>query len=421
MNKHTQTFCPLPFMNISSGTSGIGIVCCKGDVPVLSGKSVTWKETDGLHSYFNSEGYKKLRFEMLRGGKPSHCRQCFKQEEAGVRSIRKQLNEELSDHIDSLIEGTRSDGHIDDPQILQIEMAFGNTCNLRCRMCNPWASFLVAKDWQKIGRTFDYNYFKKLNQSAWHLSPKSLNLIKQALPTVQKIMIAGGEPMILEGHRQILRMIIDEGHAHRIHLRYHSNQTVIPKELVKLWEQFKEVVFFCSIEANGILNDYIRYPSRWERLEQNIHMLDEIAGQQKNFVIRICSTFQVYNVPRIPEFLDYLRYAGFKNICRFPHFSWVTGPRWCSPTVFPSPFKEDMADRILKKIDEHEKFFLSYNERHRDITVEMIQTLRELTHMMKSEPSLEKGIDEFVQETKKFDRVQNQSIANILPEMSQFF
>ena len=223
------------------------------------------------------------------------------------------------------------------------------------------------------------------------------NLIKESISSVRTIFFTGGEPTIIKEHFQILKMIIEENHANHITIRYNSNQTIISKELIDIWKKFEKIEFNCSVEGHGALNDYIRYPTRWKKLEKNIYYLDEIAsGKEINLKIEIHTTFQAYNVPKIPDLLDYLRYANFKNVHRFPRFIWVESPKWLSPNIFPSNFKEKMALNILKKIDQHEEFFLAYNESHAHWNYKRIGILRNFVKMMKSPVEYRKSVNQGV-------------------------
>ena len=111
------------------------------------------------------------------------------------------------------------------------------------------------------------------------------------------------------------------------------------------------MVFNCSIEAHGELNDYIRYLSQWKNLEKNIYFLDNLSYERKNMEVYIHSTLQAYNVMRIPELLEYLRCADFKNIARFPFFIWVKNPEWLAPSVFPKKMRYEITDRILESFE----------------------------------------------------------------------
>ena len=418
-----KTFCPLPWNHISSNPSGGGRICCDGYEMLKNdqGKQALWKNSKSLHSYFNSQDYKKIRLEMLKGLRPSHCFHCFNQEDHGVKSMRLQFIDQYQSDIEEMIKRTNPDGSIDQPKINYIDMALGNNCNLKCRMCSPWNSYLIGKDWKKMGKPYDEVGAKKVLQDKWYASPNTFQMIKSALPDVRAIFTTGGEPMLIKEHLDILEMIIEEGHAHHILLRYNSNQTVIPKKIVQLWKHFQTVTFNCSIEAVGELNNYIRYPSKWEKLEKNIYFLDNLSYENKNIEIYIHSTLQAYNVTKIPELLNYLRHANFKSIGRFPFFILVRIPEWLSPAIFPKEKRNEIANKILESVKEHEDFFMNYNPAHRVWSYKRIQILKEFCEMIRNDDTQEKHFEQFIKETKAHDALRKQSVLDALPELEIYF
>ena len=418
-----KTFCPLLWRHISANTMGIGVVCCcsfemlKND----DDKMAFWKDSNSLFSYFNSKSHKKIRLKMLKGERPSHCAYCFSQEDHGVKSLRLQFIDQYQSDLKEMIASTNADGSIDNPKIDYVDMSLGNKCNLKCRMCHPYSSYIIGKDWQKMGKVYDEGIAKRILKDKWYASTSTLKMLKEALPDVKVILSTGGEPMLVKEHLRLLEMIIEEGHAHHIQLRYSSNYVTIPKEILELWKPFQEVHFYCSIEAYGKLNNYIRYPSKWENLEKSMYFLDNLFHEYDNIKICIHTTFQAYNVIKIPELLNYLRYADFKSLHRFPSFIWIKVPKWCSPALFPKKMRYRMADKILETLKRHEDFFLSYNKVHQNWSRNKMQILKGFCQMMKNDNTQERHICRFIEETKKHDRLRKQSVLDVLPELEAYF
>ena len=418
-----KTFCPLPWNHISANTSGCGRVCCEGFELLKNdqGKNTLWKETNGLYSYFNSEDYKKIRRQMLNGERPKHCVHCFNQEDHGVKSVRMQYIDGYKSDIEEMTKNTNQDGSIDKPKITYVDMSIGNKCNLKCRMCSPGVSYIIGKDWQKMGIDYDEANCKRILEDKWYASSNTFRILKEALPHIRVIFTAGGEPMIIKEHLKMLEMIIEEGHAGHILLRYNSNQTLIPERIVSLWKYFEKIVFNCSVEASGFVNDYIRYPSKWENLEKNIYFLDKLSTEQTNLEVYIHTTLQAYNIAHIPALLKYLRNSDFKNIWRFPFFIWVKDPQWLTPSLLPKKIRYEMIDGVLESLDENERFFLSYNKSHSGWSRERIKILKSFCEMIKNDDSHEKHLPEFIQKTKQLDKIRNQSVLDILPELKSYF
>ena len=427
MKPNLKTFCPLPWMHIMAKPNGAGELCCKSGrfLKDSKGQRIFWKNVRSLHSYFNSEDYKKVRLQMLNGERPDSCSPCFHQEDYGVRSKRQQALYRYGSSkkiINSLVESTNPDGSIDQPHILYLDMALSNKCNLRCRMCTPWNSHLIGQDWEKMKKTFDGKSIRKIAQDKWYSSSNCVHLIHETLPSLQVMHITGGEPLLLKEHLQMLEMIVEKGHADHILLRYNTNQTIIPDKVVSLWKFFKEVEINCSIEAFGKLNDYIRYPSKWSKLEKNMYYLDELSFQNPHIRIYIHTTVQVYNVLGIPKFLNWLRKADFKALYRFPYFIWVRTPEWLCPGVYPKNFRNKIIDKILESLDLHEDFFLNYNKgAHYDYSRDKMKILRGFSEMIRQDSSQEKHFETFIKETKAHDVLRNQSVTRVLPELKPFF
>ena len=94
---------------------------------------------------------------MLRGEQPAQCVACFDQERKGGYSHRQAALNEYGTYkkiIDFLIGSTNLDGSIEHPRFLYFDMTLGNQCNLKCRMCHPWSSYLIGQDWKQMGKIF---------------------------------------------------------------------------------------------------------------------------------------------------------------------------------------------------------------------------------------------------------------------------
>ena len=108
--------------------------------------------------------------------------------------------------------------------------------------------------WKRLGENGPGSMMRLVIEECWrdrwYASSNTLQMIREALPHVRAIFTTGGEPMLIKEHLKILEMIIEEGHADHILLRYNSNQTVIPKKIVELWKHFQTVVFNCSVEGS---------------------------------------------------------------------------------------------------------------------------------------------------------------------------
>jgi sulfatase maturation enzyme AslB (radical SAM superfamily) len=161
---------------------------------------------------------------------------------------------------------------------------------------------------------------------------------------MQQIYFAGGESLIIDEHYEILEEAIRQGIAGDLELRYNSNGVEWRDDLFELWKHFKLVRFHYSIDSIEQMNDYIRYPSNWNRQREVFHILDRETSD--NVEITIACAVQALNVYYLPDFIEWKLKEGFRKINMWPfgaggisqHF--VYWPAHLNVKVLPAWFKQ---------------------------------------------------------------------------------
>jgi hypothetical protein len=121
-----------------------------------------------------------------------------------------------------------------------------------------------------------------------------------------------------------------------ITLKYNTNLTNIPERMLDLWKNFKKIKVNASIDAVGDLNRYIRYPSSWEEITNNLDMLNNIPNVQ----IQIHTTVQMYNIFDLHNILVYFKdYNHFLNI--------LNHPKYLNIRVLNKEHKQKIVNRLL--------------------------------------------------------------------------
>jgi sulfatase maturation enzyme AslB (radical SAM superfamily) len=95
----------------------------------------------------------------------------------------------------------------------------------------------------------------------WHENPDFWKELYAQIPNLRQVYFAGGEPLMIKEHKTFLEEIIRQGYADKISIRYNTNGLLLNEEIIELWTKFKKVKVGFSIDAIGIKNYYIRYPS----------------------------------------------------------------------------------------------------------------------------------------------------------------
>jgi hypothetical protein len=142
------------------------------------------------------------------------------------------------------------------------------------------------------------------------------------------------------------------GESNHISLRYHTNATIMNKDLIKKWENFDNVEVMLSIDAYSIRNDYIRYPSKWKDVLETMKLLEESPD---NVFPKINTTVSLLNVFYLNEFAQWMIQQNFKKISKDGHDgiffpSLLHYPEYLSVTAL----RGDMKNRVVEELS---KFF----------------------------------------------------------------
>jgi len=333
-----NTFCILPWMHLATNASGNLRVCCNS----TPGKNFVTKEDgtpyklhkDDLEEAWNSEVYKVIREQLLNGERPEMCTRCFREEDVGIKSARQAWNEKWKEDIKYTV-----DAPFD---IKYVDLRLGNLCNLKCRMCNPYASSMWVKEWALVDEALSPSEYERLSNMTWPEKEKTWENLFSIANTVEEIYLTGGEPTIIKEQHRLLDYFIDNGTAKNIKLKYNTNLTNVPKHLLDKWKQFKRVQLNCSIDAVGKLDRYIRHPSNWETIERNF----EAIRQLENANIEIHCTVQMYNILRLHELIEWAKPYGHKI-----YLNILNHPDYLNIRVLPEELKQQAKQNLQAHLD----------------------------------------------------------------------
>ena len=350
-DRNSPTTCVLPWIQVSTKTDGRLQLCCfsdpeANDIVDDNQKPVYIQNISDYEEFWNNTQLKELRRQMIRGERPQLCEGCYRVDDSGARSSRQQKNIDFEKSYLQIPDITKEDGSAPvQPRYLDIRLA--NICNLRCRMCNPYSSNSWVDDWKSIftfseKATAGLDQLKSLKWTELELFWKTL---EKYSGTIEQVFFAGGEPALIQQQYQFLNNLIEQGRAEEISLSYTTNLTHLPEKLLELWSRFKEIRIFGSLDAYGDLNHYIRYPTRWEDVDQNLQRLDRMADTHPQMSIQITSTLQVFNAFQFHHLTDYLQ--GFKYVHRLPEMTALYTPDYLDLRVLPLELKQE-AQRQLE-------------------------------------------------------------------------
>ncbi len=442
----SDTWCPLPWLGMGVRSVGDLRYCChaqsspeRGLLRDKNGNCLNLKD-NLLATGKNAPLLKDVRLSMLKGERHSGCGRCYREEDAGIFSRRQSEQVTWSEHnIELFRRHTDEDGTISEDlfPLRYLDLRFGNRCNLKCRMCGPTESDkwydLTPKVWN--GTTTFKDGHRKLNivqnekgqyglevdPYQWYESKKFWTELEKYLPRLQRIYLAGGEPLLIEAQFDFLQKCINLGYAQNIILEYNSNITALTPKILKIWSQFRKIEIGMSIDGVGAINDYIRTGSQWQKIAQNLNTLDQADGF---FKLWWACTVQIYNMVHLPETMRWILENNFERINQSkkgreiltPHP--LSHPAFLAVTTFPQASKlkiKELFEKEKVKIAEELGLVDGQNNEKRDREIARFQSvLDNYVNIMFSKDTSDLK-EKFWVYTEKLDRIHGVSLSDVSP------
>lgn len=393
-----------------------------------------------LNEARNAPLLKNVRSHMLKGQWHPACVRCQREERAGLRSRRIYENEIWSEHVDTaqLQEATALDGHLNPSAspTYYMDIRFGNKCNLSCRSCGPTDSSAWYRDHVAVwGAGFEESsqkielvkqggrYLPSPNPYDWHESSTFWQQMSDRSGEIRHLYLVGGEPLLIERHYEFLEECVRKGVSDNIILEYNSNITTLPDRVWDLWAQFKQVKIGASIDGVGALNDYIRYPSRWDKIEANLKRLSQAP---KNIKVWWAATVMIYNIYSLPDIMKWVIAQNFHSVndkrwqpILTPHP--LHRPFYLSAQALPLDVKERVAQKFQEELPAIEQTIL--NSAHTETRKQaMLKNAPKLLDQYKRFMYQEDRTSElrlFWFYTKRLDEVRGQSFEQACPELAE--
>ncbi len=416
---NSPTFCTLAWTGLSVSPSGSVTPCCLYEDSIKTDQKSHRIYKDDISTFYNGSFMKDIRRKMLNNEFLDGCKQCYESEKYGGISLRKRANADEWDCIE--------DYGLDEDYIPQsIDLKLNNTCNLKCRMCQPRDSIQIYSEFSKIMENdpnFKYFQNSKLTDPElqidlkdvpnWENDESFFDQIRSALPGMRKLSIVGGEPLILDSLYKLLDLIVESGHSKHIFLVITTNLMTLRRDRIKeYFSQFEEILIQISLDAVGRELSYIRHPSDFKKIEKNFRDLYDHPKVNDSVTLCFALTSQLYNAIYIVDvfkFVEALLKEGILLSDQALAFTYLTYPRHLDIKNLPDKLRKV----AIKELEEFEKSstMLIKQESFR-------QGFNQLLHTIKNEKNSDrkKLLNEFLYYSNTLDKQRNQSLQEALPD-----
>jgi MoaA/NifB/PqqE/SkfB family radical SAM enzyme len=395
----SKVFCIYPWIHLNANPDGKAYPCCMTDHhhPVGNCKTST------LSEIWNGDSMKKVRLDMLSEKPLEGCRRCYEQEESGFFSGRQSANKHHGHNV-KLVKETKPDGYLDRFEMSYWDIRYSNLCNLKCRSCghiysSQWyqdQARLAGPEWASQNRVL--NFAGRDKTDMW-------NQLIDHIDHVEQIYFAGGEPMLMDEHYNILDELDRRG-RYDVRLIYNTNFThtqLKDRTVFDYWKKFNSVSVGASLDGSEHYAEYIRKGTDWEEVERNrIEMLRVCP----NVDFYVSSTLSIMNAWHLPDFHKNWVERG---LIRAQDFN-------INILMDPPHYRIDIATAKYKNIIK-QKF-----EQHLE-WLRPVDQLRRATVGYESAIKFmyatnnEHLIDQFWDKTHQLDEIRKEHILTIIPEL----
>jgi len=320
-----------------------------------------------LDTVWNSDHVKQTRLKMIQGETIPECIKCVEQESRGYASMRTTIDKEKN-----FVE-TKSDGSVR-IKPYNMELHYGNMCNLKCRMCSQNYSNQIGKELLEIGNKdkefLDWvikasgnvnNWTNNLSvEYTWFQNDKTKNKLNSFVSkNITDLTVIGGEPTIIPEFYELFDYCDQQNTLKEKHFIIVTNLTNTHPKMLERLPKLKKWTIWASLDGIGERTEYIRYPSNWNKINENLLTYKSLLKKYNNGNIIFSPAIQLLNIDRLDEMLEwFIDFSDGKwgNSFGVSWLAQVWYPRICNYDIAPRDYRLKVADKLEKKID----FFKNY-------------------------------------------------------------
>lgn len=334
-------YCSLLWSHLSNEPGGTVRTCCiaKERIKDEFGRDYNLGQ-DKMLDILQSSRMREYRNQIREGIDIPNCETCWIDEANGKESKRQQYNNYYKQWYghDAIAWDEEPD------KILDVQLIFDNTCNLKCRSCNanysskwkeeaddrsiPYWETTAEIDMNDIERS---EFWKDMDRWTEH---------------VLRLEIMGGEPFYMKEFKKFVDFLIDTGRSKNIALTLSTNGTIADKNFLdKMAKNFKDIAFSVSIDGIEEHFTYLRHPGKWSIVKDNLDYYYQLHNSEYPVFVQITHTVSALNILYLPEFHNYFEqnYPNFKIWNNAVHY-----PKWICAGVLPMKAKKQIADKLLR-------------------------------------------------------------------------
>jgi sulfatase maturation enzyme AslB (radical SAM superfamily) len=314
-NNLKKTFCIFPFIQTVARINGKLGPCCL----VQTEQKI---QNTSIEDFWHSDDIESLRKNISSGVEDPRCSTCYNEESKFKKSMRISALSDYKFYDDRYYLSLLDHYKLQSTRFpKRLELHLGNLCNLKCLTCKPRDSSAFLSE-NRVLKISDHN------QKDYQLSDTAIDkiLTETIAHKIDLLDLRGGETMLMPSIKKAL-LGWPQDQADNITIRIQTNCTIMDSDWEKIFKKFKQFEIMMSIDGYRQHNEYIRFPSKWTDIENNVDILTKLP----NAKTYVNCTVSNLNFLLLPQLIDWCKQ---RNI--FFHWSTVRSPEEFVYTNLPN-------------------------------------------------------------------------------------
>jgi radical SAM protein with 4Fe4S-binding SPASM domain len=383
-NKHS--WCVNPYISIVLEPNGKMVPCCKNsNINYKTDNGSDTIDKESIKNFWYSESRVKFLNDLEKGIRHKSCSSCWQEEDSGKTSYRQRCN--------MWWEGLAKDVN-QSPSVLYI--ASGNTCNLKCRICDIDRSSKFLEEEKNISLIGNLRVRFNKDIKTGKQSYKDDNDyfwadILEFLPNIEYITFSGGEPLFVKNNQKLIEILVEKGYSKNISISYCTNGTIYLEKTMRLLKDFKSVNINFSIDGINDRFRYLRHPGNFREWEQ---ITERIKLENPKWLLFSIISISTFNIWYLAETYEYCMDRGLH-----PNLNLVYGMRGIDS------IPDELKNKIISNLLQHKSKYDEWGK-DRDSIISFLKTSK--YNLMKWKL--------FWRECKQRDTYRNEKFEDVFPE-----
>lgn len=431
LTKNLDKFCVLPWLNLNTNPNGNIKLCCNIQIDHWVSDGVPYNLGKHDIDVIWYSHYMKNARKMHRSNLGSvECADCYNMEKVSGHSPRVGQNDMWTERQadDKSLEKYLKDVSSEEPLIrpkqlpTSLELRLGNKCNLKCITCWGMSSSLIHEErteylknnlldvpalkWLEADWENEKQLVDNTDVSEWFETDIFYNNFKKMAPTLKRLYTTGGEPTVIKANYKMLQFLLEAGND-TCRIEFTSNMTNWNPLFYDNLSKFKNVEIQMSIDGVDEIGEYIRYPSNFSKVRENLFKAVEIASRNPGWKIKCYTVLQALNYKHLAPIWNLLNEAGVKynkSIDWWPIT--LYSPSFLSLACVPLEIRKECIPTLIKESE----LFKNSNDGRFYLSEGTLGACKDSILNMEYQPTLQERLDAYIIFTDKQRSANSQKI-----------